>query len=85
METFLFADDICLLNIKDSIKDLIDKGLKFFIQWLHENKLSLNVAKTEVIIFRRKKMQLDFDRNLKTCGKKLQASSYVKYLVIYLD
>ena len=85
METFLFADDICPLNIKDSIKDLIDKGLKFFIQWLHENKLYLNVAKTEVIIFRRKKMQLDFDRNLKICGNKLQASSYVKYLVIYLD
>ena len=46
---------------------------------------SLNVAKTEVIIFRRKKKQLDFDLNLKIRGKKLQASSYVKYLGIYLD
>ena len=57
----------------------------FRIQWLHANKISLNVAKTEVIIFRKKKKQLDFDLNLKICWKKLQASSYVKYLGIYLD
>ena len=87
-ETFHFADDTCLLNIKDSIKKInkvVNKDLKFLIQWLHANKISLNVAKTEVIIFRRKKKQLDFDLNLKICGKKLQASSYVKYLGIYLD
>ena len=57
----------------------------FLIQWLHANKIYINVAKTEVIIFRRKKKQLDFDFNLKICGEKLQASSYVKYLGIYLD
>ena len=87
-ETFHFADDTCLLNIKDSIKKInkvVNKDLKFLIQWLHANKISLNVAKTEVIIFRRKKKQLDFDLNLKICGKKLQASSYLKYLGIYLD
>ena len=71
-ETFHFADDTCLLNIKDSIKKInkvVNKDLKFLIQWLHANKISLNVAKTEVIIFRRKKKQLDFDLNLKICGK----------------
>ena len=87
-ETFHFADDTCLLNIKDSIKKInkvVNKDLKFLVQWLHANKISLNVAKTEVIIFRRKKKQLDFDLNLKIFGKKLQASSYVKHLGIYLD
>ena len=87
-ETFHFADDTCLLNIKDSIKKInkvVNKDLKFLIQWLHENKISLNVAKNEVIIFRRKKKQLDFDVNLMIFGEKLQASSYVKYLGIYLD
>ena len=86
-ETFYFADDTYLLNIKDSIKKinkLVNKDLQFLIQWLHANKISLNVAKTEVIIFRRKKKQLDFDLNLKICGKKL-TSSYVKYQGIYLD
>ena len=86
-ETFHFADDTCLLNIKDSIKKInkvVNKDLYFLIQWLHANKISLDVAKTEVIIFRRKKKQLDFDLNLKICGKKLQASSYIKYLGMYL-
>ena len=87
-ETFHFGDDTYLLNIKYSINKInkvVNKGLKFLIQWLHANKISLNVTETEVIIFRRKKKQLDFDLNLKICGKKLQASSYVKYLGIYLD
>ena len=87
-ETFHFADDTCLLNIKDSIKKInkaVNKDLKFLIQWLHANKISLNVAKTEVIIFRRKKKQLDLDLNLKIYGENLQASSYVKYLGLSLD
>ena len=76
------------LNIKDSIKKInkvVNKDLKFLIQWLHGNRISLNVAKAEVIIFRRKKKKLDFDLNLKIREKKLQESSYVKYLGIYLD
>ena len=46
---------------------------------------SFYIIKTEVIIFGRKKKQLEFDLNLKICRKKLQASSYVKYLFIYSD
>ena len=71
-ETFHFADDTCLLNIKDSVKKInkvVNKDLKFLTQWLHANKIPHNVAKTEIIIFRRKKKQLDFDWNLKIRGK----------------
>ena len=88
LETFHFADDTCLLDVKDSVKkinEVVIKDLKFQIQWLNANKISVNITKSEVIIFRRKKKQLDFDLNLKICGKKLQASVYVKYLGIYLD
>ena len=49
------------------------------------HRASLNVAKTEVVIFRRKKKQLDCDLNLKLCGKKVKPSNYVIYLGIYLD
>ena len=66
-------------------KYIVNKHLKFLIQWMHANKICLNVAKTEVIIFKRKKKQLDFVLNLKICGKKPQSSSHVKYLGIYLD
>ena len=87
-ETFHFADDICLLNIKDSVKQIdkvVNKELKFLVQWLNANIISLNVAKTEVVIFRRKKKHLDCDLNLKLCGKKIKPSNYVRYLGIYLD
>ena len=87
-QTFHFADYDCLLNIKDSveqIKKVINEDLKFLVQWLNANRISLNVAKTEVVIFRRKKKQLDCDLNLKLRGKKLKPSNYVRYLGIYLD
>ena len=73
-ETFHFADDTRLLNIKDSVKQInkvVNNDLKFLVQWLNANKISLNVAKTEVVIFRGKKKQLDCDPNLKLCGKSL--------------
>ena len=57
-ETFHFADDTCLLNIKDSVKQInkvFNLDLKFLVQWLNDNRISLNVAKTEVVIFRREK------------------------------
>ena len=56
--TFHFADNTCLLNIKDSVKQInnvVNKDLKFLVQWLNDNRISLNEAKTEVFIFRRKK------------------------------
>ena len=87
-ETFHFAADTYLLNIKDSlkkIKKVVKKDLKFLFQWLNTNRISLNVAKSEVAIFRRKRKHLECDLNLKLCGKKLKPSNYVRYLVIYLD
>ena len=46
------------------------KELKFLVQWLNANKISLNIAKTEVAIFRRKKNVFECDLNLKLCEKK---------------
>ena len=73
-ETFHFADDTGLLNIKDSVKQInkvVKSNLNFLLQWLNANRISLNVTKNEVVIFRRKKKQLHCDQNLKLCKKKL--------------
>ena len=54
-ETFDFADDTCLLNTIDSVKQInkvANKSLKLLDQWLSANRISLNVAKTEFVIFR---------------------------------
>ena len=64
---------------------VVNKDLKFLVQWLNANKTSLNVAKNEVVIFRGKKKQLDCDVILKLCGKNLKPSNYVRYLDIYFD
>ena len=39
----------CFLNIKDSVKQIdkaVHKDLKFLVQWLNANRISLNIAKT---------------------------------------
>ena len=43
-ETFHFADDTCLLNIKDSVKQInkvVKKDFKFLVHWLNANRTLL--------------------------------------------
>ena len=88
-ETFYFADNTCLSNIKDSVKEInrvVNKDLKFLVQFINANRISLNVAKSEIAIFRRKKKHLDCDLNLKLCEKnKLKQSNYIRYFDIHMD
>ena len=60
-ETFHFADDTCLLNIKDSIKKInkvVNKDLKFLIQWLHANKFLLMLLKLKSLFSEERKSNL---------------------------
>ena len=50
-----FADDTNLLYTNNSIKKLnklLNKDLKNSTNWLNANKISLNVDKTEMILFK---------------------------------
>ena len=67
-ETFHFADDTCLLNIQEN-KQSSQQGSEVSDPMATCKQISLKVAKAENIIFRRKKKQLNFDLNLKVCGK----------------
>ena len=52
---FHFADDTGLLNIQDSIRAInktLNKDLRELSFWLNANKIALNVAKTEIILFK---------------------------------
>ena len=51
-QTFHFADNTCLLNIQNAISK-INRSLKLSF-WLNANKIDLNVAKTEFILFKTK-------------------------------
>ena len=54
-------------------------------QWLKANRLSLNVKKTELIIFRHKKKLLDHSVKFKFNGKRLLPTSSIKYLGVFLN
>ena len=52
-----FTDDTNLLCLSNSIKKLneqVNADLKHLVNWLNANKISLNLKKTEMVIFRAK-------------------------------
>ena len=82
------ADDTNILLSNESLESLAKKmnqDLKNLLQWLKANKLSLNVKKTELIIFHPKNTKLDYRVKFKPNGKRLNPISTVKYLGILLD
>ena len=58
----------------------MNQDLKNLSEWLKASKLSLNVKKTELIIFHSKKTKLDYSVKFKRNGKRLNPISTVKYL-----
>ena len=63
-----FADDTNLLYLGKSIKKLnklVNYDLKNLLYWLNANKISLNVKKTELVIFKSKQKQFHGEIKLK--------------------
>ena len=83
-----FADDTCLLlhgtNPKKMTKQM-NIDLKLLRNWLRANKISLNASKTELLIFRSVRKNIDYDMRIKIDGKRIFPSSFVKYLGLYVD
>ena len=85
---FHFADGTGLLNIQDSIRAInktLNKDLRELSFWLNANKIALNVAKAEIILFKRSNKNYDADLKIKLCRKRIHASPYVKYLGVFSD
>ena len=83
-----FADDTNLLYADENPKNLqkvMDKELKVLVEWLRANRLSLNVGKTEFIIFRPPRKTLNDRIVLKLDQKKIFESTKIKYLGLLLD
>ena len=77
-----------LLKIQRYVKQInrtLNKDLKQLTLWLNENKISLNVAKTKVVLFKPKNKQLDTNLKLKLCKKRLHTTTHGRYLGILID
>ena len=87
-QVYHVVDDTNLLYTNYSIKKLnkmLNKDLKNLTNWLNANKISLNVDKTEMIIFRPTKQSLYCQLKLKLNRKRLYQTSSVKYFWIKID
>ena len=62
----------------------LNHDLKGLCCWLLANKISLNAAKIELIIFRKPSQKKLSDIKIKINGKKLFLSHHIKYIYIYL-
>ena len=82
-QSFHFTDDTCLLNIQNRISKInrsLNKDLKGLSFWLNANKITLDVVKTEVILFKTKHKPCNNDLRLKLCRKRLYKTKYLRYL-----
>ena len=87
-EVHHFADDTNLLNFDNCVKSIskqVNYDLKSLSNWLKANKISLNVGKTELVLFTSSKKQLDCDLKIKLNEKRLYQIDLVRYLGIQID
>ena len=71
-----------------SIKELekiYNTELKNVKYWLDANKLSLNVSKSNMILFRKTKKKLNEKLSIKIMGEEIEEKEYTKYLGILID
>ena len=83
-----FADDTNLLYTNKLLKKIgsrVNSDLKGLTDWLNANKISLNISKTEYILFHHPNKSIDFELKIKLNGKRIFASSNIKYLGVIFD
>ena len=86
--THHFADDTNLLYPNASLKTInkhVNHDLRLIVHWLRANRISLNVDKTEIIIFRPKRKTITRKMNFRISGQKINIGTQTKYLGLILD
>ena len=84
----IFADDSNLFLSNHSIFELerlANDNLYLVSNWLRANKLSLNIEKTNFIIFHPPQKKLSYTPKLTISNKRIKQENYVKYLGLYID
>ena len=64
-------------NSIKKLNKLVNAELKRLLNWLNANKISLNVKKTEMLIFKPKQKKFEGDLKIKLSGKRLYPTESV--------
>ena len=83
-----FADYTNPLFIEKPLKKInkhINRKLKLTVDWIRENKLSLNASKTEIVLFKPRNKKITKQLIFRVSGKKIKQSSQVRYLGVILQ
>ena len=87
-KTYHSADDTSVILSSTSLEilsKLINKDLFNPSSWSKANNTSLNIKKTDLAIFRSRKLKIDSSFKFKLGGKRLVPTKSVKYLGVLLD
>ena len=86
MQTTLFADDACFNlghQCVQTLEKLVNIELDKLSLWFKENKLSLNVGKTNFVMIHRRRQNIRLQ--LKLNGALLEQKDSIKYLGVVID
>ena len=84
----MFADDTTIYATGSNVRFLyrkINEDLNKITQWFKNNSLSLNIDKTNYILFRNINSNPRFNGNIYMDNKIIQKVSQVKFLGVYID
>ena len=84
--SILFADDTTIYESSNNlIREIIEKDMQSLTDWFCANKLSLNVLKTNFVVFKPKRIQqIDID-TLKLGDQTIHRVRSTKFLGIHID
>ena len=85
---YLFADDTNIFyeaETPEKLESVINKELKHLHTWLIVNRLSLNIEKTNFVVFRPYNKPLKHNITLKIQKNAISEKNHVKYLGIMID
>ena len=88
LKFYFFADDTNLYYDSETLDDVIkkvNKGLKHLKRWLDANKLSLNINKTNFIIFHSSASPIPPSICIKIGKKRISRVKYIKFLGVLMD
>ena len=84
----IFADDsnlFCKHKNIESLESIINDQLSAVDSWLSTNKLSLNIEKSNFVIFHPVQKKINYDLCIQINGKTIKQEDHIKYLGLMLD